>query len=126
MSEIARADAFDLLQCTEEEFDQKYNDLLELTDWFKNVKEIFKDSCLENGMQPGDFPVTLKSRYVDLQVIYPKQKVTFTIDEELMKRTEIQIVNDETGEVEEFNAYDYFKTKPKAPSKAYVKEIRHE
>lgn len=128
--EITKNGVFDLIGISEEEFDQKYNDYLEVTEWLKDFKEKYRDAVLQGGMMPGDYPVTLKTKYIDLQVIYPKQKPIMMIDNNKMKITTIEVeeVDAETGEVirRKVNAYDYFNTKPKAPSKPYVKEIKHE
>ena len=130
LNEITKSNFFDLVGYTEEELNEKYNQLIEATEWIKQFKQKYLETVLESGMQPGDYPVLLKTKYVDFQVIYPKQKPAMSIDSERMKLTTIKVeeVDAETGEVTErtVNAYKYFNTKPKSSPKAYVKEKTHE
>ena len=130
MNEITKSEVFDLVGVTEEELNEQYNKFVEASEWLTQFKQKYLDAVLENGMQPGDYPVLLKTKYIDFQVIYPKQKPTKTIDNARMKLTTIKVedVDAETGEVIEksVNAYQYFNTKEKKPSKAYVKEKAHE
>ena len=130
MNDITKSNVFDLVGVTEEELNERYNQLVEATEWWKTFKEKYLETVLEHGMMPGDYPVTLKTKYVDFQVIYPEQKTTKIIDNDRMKMTTVKIeeVDAESGEVTEkkVNAYEYFKTKTKAAPKPYVKEIKND
>ena len=130
LNEIANRDVFDLLGVTEEEVEDKYNQLVEASEWMKEFKDKYLDWVLANGLEPGGYSVHLKTKYVDYQVVYPMQKPTRIIDNDRMKNTTIQVeeVDAETGEVitRKVNAYDYFNTKPKAAPKPYVKEIKND
>ena len=126
MNELTTSKVFDLVGVTKDELEEKYNQFLEAKEWMRQFKDKYLEAVLNNGMMPGDYPVTLKTKYIDFQVIYPKQIPTTVIDNDRMKNTMIEVeeVDAETGEVttKKVNAYDYFKTKPKAPTKPYVKE----
>ena len=130
MNEIEKKVDFDLFGYTKEQVEDRYNQLVEASEWMKQFKEKYLDWVLANGMEPGGYSVRLKTKYVDYQVIYPLQKETYVIDTDRMKNTTIQIdeVDGETGEVitRKVNAYDYFCTKPKAAPKPYVKEIKND
>lgn len=126
LNELTKTDVFDLVGVTEEEFNEHYNQLVESKEWMKQFKDKFLKAVLEGGMMPGDYPVTLKTKYIDFQVIYPKQEPTFILDNEIMKATDIDvdIIDPITGEVStrRVNAYEWFKKKQKKPSAPYVKE----
>ena len=130
MNEIEKKVDFDLFGYTKEQVEDRYNQLVEASEWMKEFKDKYLDWVLANGMEPGGYSVRLKTKYVDYQVIYPLQKETYVIDTDRMKKTTIQIeeVDGETGEVitRKVNAYDYFNTKPKAAPKPYVKEIKND
>lgn len=128
MNELTKNEAFELTGVGEEEFNEHYNQLVEEKEWMKQFKDKLLDAVLSGGMMPGDYPVTLKTKYIDFQVIYPKQEPTFILDNDLMKATDIDvdIVDPITGEVttKRVNAYEWFKTKQKKPSSPYVKEMK--
>ena len=128
MNELTKNEAFELTGVSEEEFNEHYNQLVEEKEWMKQFKDKLLDAVLSGGMMPGDYPVTLKTKYIDFQVIYPKQEPTLILDNDLMKVTDIDvdIVDPITGEVttKRVNAYEWFKTKQKKPSSPYVKEMK--
>lgn len=119
---------FEELGVSQEEIETKWNDYIEASQWLEDFKGKFLEAVLNAGMKPGDYPVTLKTKYVDFQVIYPKQKTSFTINNDQMKATDIDvdIIDPVTGEVTKHrtNAYEWFKTKPKKSPGAYVKETK--
>jgi len=107
---------------TDEEFYQHYENLKTEIEWFDTIKYKFKEIVEPYVAEGCNF--SWKNDVFGLQLIKPFQKKTKEIDKDRMKATNIMIVNAESGELEEVNAYDYFATKEKNPTKPYVKEIK--
>ena len=103
----------------DEDYDSKYETMLMLEDWWKEEKHKYRTVALPYT-NPGENTTVKIDRYT-FQLVYPKDKLTYTIDTDRMKRETIQVVNGETGEVMDVNAYDYFCTKPILPKEPYVK-----
>ena len=118
MNEIINAKAKEIFKI-DEDYDNKYETMLMLEDWWKEEKHKFCTIALPYT-DPGK-STSLKIDRYKFQLVYPKDKITYTIDTERMKREEVQIVDGETGEVTTVNAYDYFCTKPVLPKEPYVK-----
>jgi len=118
MNEIVETKAKEIIK-VDEDYDNKYETMLMLEDWWKEEKHKYRTVALPYT-NPGENTTVKIDRYT-FQLVYPKDKLTYTIDTDRMKRETIQVVNGETGEVADVNAYDYFCTKPILPKEPYVK-----
>lgn len=118
MNDIVERKAKEFIK-VDEEYDSKYETMLMLEDWWKEEKHKYRAIALPYT-NPGENTTVKIDRYT-FQLVYPKDKLTYGIDTDRMKRETIQVVDGETGEVMDVNAYDYFCTKPILPKEPYVK-----
>ena len=118
MNDIVEAKAKEIIKI-DEDYDNRYETMLMLEDWWEEEKHKYRTVALPYT-DPGENTTVKIDRYT-FQLIYPKDKLTFGIDTDRMKRETIQVVDGETGEVMDVNAYDYFCTKPILPKGPYVK-----
>ncbi len=118
MNEIVQVKANQVFKI-DEDYDNKYETMLMLEDWWKEEKHKFRTIALPYT-DPGENTTVKVDRYT-FQLVYPKDRIAYTIDTDRMKREMIQVVDGETGEVSTVNAYEYFCTKPVLPKEPYVK-----
>ena len=118
MNDIVERKAKEFIK-VDEEYDNKYETMLMLEDWWKEEKHKYRAIALPYT-NPGENTTVKIDRYT-FQLVYPKDNLTYGIDTDRMKRETIQVVDGETGEVMDVNAYDYFCTKPILPKEPYVK-----
>lgn len=81
-----------------------------LNEWFDTFKFEFKKACEEYGIKKWETDYFLMN--------YVGESKTLKVDTKKMQNESVYIVNAETGELEEVNAYEYF-TKS-ARNKAHV------
>ena len=102
MNELIKKWEADVVKLTDESF-ERYQRMLADIEWFETVKYQFKEFAKQTGI----------TKWVtdgwEMDCITPKSSKG--IDTERMKKETILVVNAETGELEEVNAYDYFATK---------------
>ena len=72
-------------------------------EWMETFKYQFKKFCEEQGYNKWETDYFIMN--------YIGETTSARVDTKLMKSTNIYIVNAETGELEEVNAYDYFSTR---------------
>lgn len=101
----------DVIKLTDEAY-ERYERMLADIEWFDTLKYKFKEFAKETGI----------SKWVTdaWTMNYIVTKPGKRIDTDRMKKENIMVVNAETGEIEEVNAYDYFCTKYTVSS-PYVK-----
>ena len=93
----------------EKEFFDKYEQYKTLKEWFDTFKYKFQQTGLRKW-ENDVFTCTAIG-----------ESTTTKMDEARLKNTNIYIVNGETGELEEMNAYDFMQQfKIKTPKKGYV------
>lgn len=85
------------------EFYERYERMKTDLEWWETVKYQFRELCKDTGI------TKLETDVFTWNYIVPKG--TKTIDKERMKNETIMVVDAESGELTEVNAYDYFCTK---------------
>ena len=86
-----------------EEFYDRYERLKTDLEWWETVKYQFKQFCKETGVNK------LETDVFTWNYVVPKQ--IKTIDKDRMKNESVYVIDAESGELTEVNAYDYFCTK---------------
>ena len=71
-------------------------------DWFETFKYQFRKICEETGINKWETDYFLLNYIAD--------GVSSRVDTKRMKETNIYVLNGDTGELDEVNAYEYFKT----------------
>ena len=72
-------------------------------EWMETFKYQFKKFCEEQGYNKWETDYFIMN--------YIGETTSARVDKKLLKSTNIYIINAETGELEEVNAYDYFSTR---------------
>ena len=80
----------------------KLEDYKTAIEWMETFKYQFKKFCEEHGIKKWE------TDYFMLN--YIPEGICLKVDTKRMKETNIYVLNAETGELEEVNAYEYFKT----------------
>lgn len=71
-------------------------------EWFETFKYQFKKLCDKHGIKKWETDYFMMN--------YIPEGISLKVDTKRMKETNIYVLNAETGELEEVNAYEYFKT----------------
>lgn len=101
MNEIITKEMVDGGYVPEVIFD-KLEDYKTAIEWMETFKYQFKKFCEEHGVKKWE------TDYFMLN--YIGDGISQKVDTKRMKETNIYVLNAETGELEEVNAYEYFKT----------------
>ena len=111
MNEIVSVEAeLKALKIIDDDFEDRYARMKADIDWFESVKYQFLKLGFTGTWTTDEFQMSI--------VRGAKGKVA---DTDAMKKTQIYIVNGETGELENVNLYDYVQTfKKETTKKDYV------
>ena len=102
MNELIRKFETEIVHLDDEIY-ERYERMLSDIEWFDTLKFQFRKFAEETGINKWT-----TDRW---QMSYIEQRPSKAIDTDRMKKENILIVNAETGELEEVNAYEYFCTK---------------
>lgn len=86
-----------------DEIYERYERMKADIEWFETLKFQFKKFAEETGISKWE-----TDRWI---MNYINPKPSRGIDTQRMKDEKIMVINAETGELDEVNAYEYFKTK---------------
>lgn len=116
MGDLIKTWETDVIHLNDEMY-ERYERLKSDLDWWETVKYQFKKFASQTGVSKW------QTERWDMLYIVPK--MTNSLDTDRMKSENIMVVDAESGELIEVNAYDYFCTKKKFRS-PYVKVSEHE
>lgn len=102
MNELIKKWEADVVKLTDDAY-ERYQRYLADKEWFETIKYQFGQFAKETGINKWETDMW------EMNYIIPK--TSKGIDTDRMKNETILVVNAETGELEEVNAYEYFATK---------------